>query len=606
MSEARRDPRRGPAKQYPPLILAGLVMLGLLAVLPSALNLPQSNPSETLEYAPVPPESDDQPPPPAGNLSSLGLPSGRGIGSEPALGDASDAGDAGAAPGGVGKNPSTKRCVGNPPRQTEDPLSPPCVAHFAGDNGGATYQGVTADEVRILFYVDWCSGLGSRGSDDDDNEGEYFDLAAPPPPEGDQDYWVEFARLYQRYFNERFQTYGRFVHFWVYCSAAGATDERRRADAAENYARIKPFAVIVSDHFAGRGTAYIEVMARRGVLNFGSYEQRPAALFNKFAGRIWGFDPSVEQQVRQFASYVCNQVVPFNTSFADPSLNGRPRKLGLIYTTSSRHSYKGLFARLARDEIRRCGGDFVAEATFASCCSIQPPPSGEYVAAMDEFRSKGVTTVIWGQGFNKEFTHAAAQIGYFPEWVVAGDRLTEDIVAGKYQERRNWSQAVVVTNVPLVGPRRQEQCFLALQEVEPGFPFANSSLPCLAYPSFRQLFIGIQVAGPRLTPANVDRGFHAIPDLPSPGPAVPSCFYEPADYTCVKDSVPLYWDPSAESPYSGVPGCYRAPRGGERTVRDEWRHEEASSYRSADDPCNGYTTGDYLDPSPGPESPPVQ
>ena len=52
------------------------------------------------------------------------------------------------------KTPSTKRCVGKPPRQTEDPLAPPCVASFAGDNFGVTYQGVTKDEISVLFYFD--------------------------------------------------------------------------------------------------------------------------------------------------------------------------------------------------------------------------------------------------------------------------------------------------------------------------------------------------------------------------------------------------------------------------------------------------------------------
>ncbi len=33
-----------------------------------------------------------------------------------------------------------RRCVGDPPRQTEDPQSPPCVNYFAGENGGATYM----------------------------------------------------------------------------------------------------------------------------------------------------------------------------------------------------------------------------------------------------------------------------------------------------------------------------------------------------------------------------------------------------------------------------------------------------------------------------------
>ncbi len=599
-----RPARQGPTRAYPPLIMSGVATLLLLTALPSALTIPDSEPTETLEYAPVPPDDADAYG--TGSLSALGVGSSVSLGrstssvvhDEPSVGHPQRA---------SGKSPGTKRCVGSPPRQTEDLLSPPCVAHFSGDNGGATYQGVTAVEVRVLLYIDRCTGIGTRGLDTENDAGVYFDLAEPPPPGGDEDYWVEFGRVYQRYFNDRFQTYGRFVHFWIYCSYPGASDEQRRSEAADNFAQIRPFAVIVSDPIDRRATPYIEAMARKGVLNFGSFDQRPAALFEKFRGRIWGFEPSIEQQVRQFSSYVCRQVVPFRTSFADPSLNGRPRKLGLIYTTDVRVHYKALFAKLAREQIARCGGEFVEEATFPVCCVIRPSSvSQDRLAAMERFRSAGVTTVIWGQGLDNEFSQAAGQLGYYPEWIVAGDREIEDIVTAKYNDPRVWAKAVVVTNVPLVGTRREEQCYQALQEAEPGFPFANSSLPCLTYSNLRQLFIGIQVAGPRLTPASVDRGFHAIPPLPSPDPSIPACFYDLGDFTCVKDSVPLYWDSDAESPYSGRPGCYRAPRAGGRTVQDEWTHEEAFSYRSLEDPCNGYTTGDFLDASPGPESPPVQ
>ncbi|HUR49567.1 MAG TPA: hypothetical protein VMY88_08605, partial [Acidimicrobiales bacterium] len=144
-----RAARKPGIRDYVPLALASVMMLGLLAVLPSALNLPQTTPSETLEYAPVPPE-DDITTPPSGNLSSLGLGSSSSLGS---TGETAGPPPDLTGPGGKPlKTPSTKRCVGSPPRQTEDPLSPPCVASYTGDNGGATYKGVTADEIRGIYF----------------------------------------------------------------------------------------------------------------------------------------------------------------------------------------------------------------------------------------------------------------------------------------------------------------------------------------------------------------------------------------------------------------------------------------------------------------------
>src|SRR5437763_1340917 len=68
--------RRRWTRGYPPLLLLALAIVTVVLVLPSSLNLPQSNPSTVLEFAPVPPQ-DKNPPPVTGNLSSLGLGSSR-------------------------------------------------------------------------------------------------------------------------------------------------------------------------------------------------------------------------------------------------------------------------------------------------------------------------------------------------------------------------------------------------------------------------------------------------------------------------------------------------------------------------------------------------
>jgi len=61
---------------------------------------------------------------------------------------------------GIGGNPKQFQCYGNPPRQTEDPSSPPCVPFFQGDNFGATYQGITKNEIKVLVYMD-IAGYGA-------------------------------------------------------------------------------------------------------------------------------------------------------------------------------------------------------------------------------------------------------------------------------------------------------------------------------------------------------------------------------------------------------------------------------------------------------------
>ena len=612
MAIAARPTGRRPGRDYPPLLAAALAMLLLLAIFPSALNLPQSSPAETLEYAPVPPEDQQAVDPPSGNFSSLGLGSSSSVGTD--AGPSDDLGPGGAVGGRSIKVASTKRCVGNPPRQTEDPMSPPCVGSFSGDNFGATHQGVSADEVRVLIYLDaGCAKdeVGSRGVVRRECN-QYTDLAEPSEDPQTESYPIAALRLYQRYFNERFQTYGRFVHFYAFTGAFPSTPESARADAAANYAKLKPFAVLVFDRIDGEGQAYSEVMASKGVLNFGGSFERLAATYRKFPGLLWSYAPSLDESAAKFVDYVCTKVVGKPVAVGDPTRIGSERRLALVRPPQALGSSGHPFSDLVKAGIEGCGGTFLADHTqnvggaiFSNNGQTGSGSNNQTIVA--DLVTKNVTTVIWLQNFETGLTKQAGQTGYLPEWVLAANGDTADIVMGKYQDQNVFQHAWIVTNEVLEGPRRNEPCVAALKEADPGFAFQDTSLPCGMYRDIRQLFTGIQVAGPRLTVDRLDRGFHAIPPQPSTHPGQPSCFYRANDFTCVKDSIPMWWDPSATSPYSSAAGCWRVPQGGRRHLAGDWPPTNIDTERNrSTDPCNAYTSGRFLDPSPGPESAPPQ
>jgi hypothetical protein len=433
------DPRRR-LRELPPLVSTVVVLLVLLTVLPSALNRPANDPPQAAEYAPVPPDGDAAPAA-GGNLSSLGL-AGTG-----ALGGDLGAGDQSVEVGGVSrKAPSTKRCVGNPPRQTEDPLSPPCVAHFAGDNFGSTYTGVTGAEVRVLFYVGGDSYVTSTGTQSEPPN-VYRDLAEPP--RDDDTMMVRILRNWQRFFNDRYQTYGRFVHFFMYTSDESTpTPEARRADAAQNFASIKPFAVVTALP-AGNEVPYIETLAGRGVLNFGSLGGRQASFFAAHPKLLWGYPPSVEQQAHHFSSFLCTQVVPHPTSFSgNEGDNGRPRKFGLLSTTDETKPGLQRLRELVEREVEQCGGRFVARASFPSAGNIIVPVNEAATSrsaatqAMAQFRDAGVTTIIWPGGYETLNSSAAASISYRPEWIVAGDGWHDGGLSSQQQDQSVWQNAV--------------------------------------------------------------------------------------------------------------------------------------------------------------------
>lgn len=564
-------------------------MVVLIVVLPSALNLPQSNPNTVPEFAPVP--SDEGAPQAGDNFSSLGVVSGGGGTSQSSLSDEVLTGTA--------KRPSTKRCVGNPPRQTSDPLSPPCVAFFEGNNGGETYTGVSKAEVQVL-WIAFQATAESGGGQCQTSRG-----CEPPPPlgyvdvNGDDDFiYTRMIRLYQRHFNNRYQTYNRFVHFWIYYGN-GTSPSQRRAEAEDNFKRIHPFAVL---DFKQRSPDYLQAMAQKGVMNFlpsGTFTlagQRSQYL-SQFPGLVWGYDPTVEIRARNFASYVCSQVVPFKTSFggndADPDArihNGQPRRLGLLWSSSPGSSQLKTYADIVRRDVNSCGGNIVEDRNFAYwcpdiACSVQDPtPAAQNIA---QFKSQGVSTIIWPGGPDGHHSNAAAKIGYFPEVILGGDNYIEATFQGQWQDKAFWQRAYAVTTYPKQNPFDETPCMQAAYDADPNASRQDvRDFGCKYFDAIRQLFTGIQVAGARLTPAAMDKGYHSIPSIRSTDPRVPSCFYEPDDYTCAKDATAEWWDPAGDDPENSNPGCWRLIQGGKRYLPGTWPNVDVPSLKANNDPCN--------------------
>ncbi len=581
------------ARKYPPLITILVALMLAIAVLPSALNLPQTNPTQTLEYAPVPPEESDDPPP-AGNLSSLGLGQSSGV-AEDAEGGEGPGGTLPPLPGGKGVNPTTKRCVGNPPRQTEDPTSPPCVAYFEGDNFGATYQGVTRDEVRILVYLSGNVIHSSSSKRERSPQGEYFDLLEPP--KDDEFLAVKGMRGWQRYFNDRFQTYGRFVHFFMYFDRQESSPEARRADAADNYARVKPFAVLTDVAFGGNEVDYVSEMARRGVLNFGTLTGKSQDFFRRFPKLVWGFDPTIEYQADAFATYVCQKVVGKPAVRAGNSASGnmqnRPRKLGLFHTSDENHTDRIKLAEIVQQKVEACGGEIEATATFPVCCyttdTRQSPD--EASANMAQFSGAGITTILWPGGIESNHANAAASQGYQPEWIVLGDDLLDG--NGPNRMARNGpafdDRAFLITPEIYDPPRAQQRCYQAYREADRQLPEPDLAYVCEYYRNLFQLFTGIQVAGPRLGPSSVDKGYHAIPAVKSKDNQSPACFYNPGDYTCVKDNQIEIWDDQAVPPGENRTGCWRIIQNAARYIHPDWPPGNIDSNLNQLGPCNSYS-----------------
>jgi len=610
--------RSGWLKNYPPLITFLLAVMIAVLVLPSSLNLPNSNPSTVLEYAPVPPE-DDTPSPPEGNISQLGLGSSSGLTT-----GQKDGPGAGSKPGGKGDKPITKKCVGKPARQAEDPNAPPCVPYFEGDNGGQTWQGVTAKEIVVIVYADrFITSGGSSGGETSPTANTYCDVDKPPDTENTcaardggsglavkqprrDHFQVQIVRAYSKYFNERFQTYDRRVHFYIFWTNANSASTRR-ADASANWERYKPFAAIQIPAFGGYDDAYTEAVVKRSIMSFGALLPRANSYFRANAPYIWNFWPDVEHWADQYTSYICQKVAPYPVQHAGQGVeNGGPRKFGFMYTIDPRFPALTYFANLVRAGIKSCPNGhsvtIAAEAPFSRhqyAIDNNSKALTEARTNVAEMQKAGVTSIIWAGGYETQHSLAAYDAKWFPEWIVAGDQWQDTIVNGRFQQQDVWNKhAWLMTNFLREDKQEEAPCRQAYLEADPHGDEEDSA--CDLYRSMFMLFKAIQVAGPYLQPETVDQGQHAIPRTKSPSPFVASCFYDPGDFTCVKDAREAWWDKDAPDP-DGDPdekGCWRMVRDGKRYLAGEWEGED-DVMDNPSDPCdnqgNSYDIHPYGD-----------
>jgi len=490
----------------------------------------------------------------------------------------------------------TKRCVGDPPRQTEDPLSPPCVAHFDGDNFGATYRGVHEDQIVVVMQHSggYCEGPTSRGPQRDCRPyDEYYDLWEPVEP--DDPYLVRTVKPMQDHFNERYQLYGRRLRVWVYFGTVDGPDytpEISRAEARQNIADLDPFAVISTQ------AAYREEAAGAGVLVFGGRFGQAEELYLRNPGRIWGYQPSVEQQARLWADFVCTKVVPYPVSFSGNGDNAQPRVLGMLHQPSWEDAE--LHYRTARDLIEDCGGHIAVDGTYTYSGYVFAGESnaGEAAANIATFQAEGVTTILWAWGWETGHGKAAGRVNYRPEWILGGDTKHEGQQNASLQEQSVWDgHAWVVTHLPFVDTVEGTTCYRAIQEVDPGMPEEDHDSVCRYYGNLfddlRMISIGAQVAGPRLTPESMERGFRAIPAIRSTDPSVPACFFEPGDYTCIKDGMAMWWDASGaarEGRSSSWPGCWLLAEGGARYFPGTWPEGDVLTMQDhAATRCSGHS-----------------
>lgn len=466
-----------------------------------------------------------------------------------ATGDGGTTGATGDGSGGVAAAAGVTPCPQADRQVPGDPYSPPCLA-FSGDNGGATANGVTNEAVRVSFRV-----LDERGFQQTLAELAGASLSDTP------DSVRRTVEGLADYFNQRFQFYGRNIEIVFYDGVGSNTNElvgKGRAQAEQDAQNVGTMGVFAD--LSATSEPYTNALCNQGVIALGNpYLSRQ--YHDERGPCAWSLAVNGTEVAEFAAEFAAKRLAGGTADFAGGSIQGAPR---VIATLAPNNPWYQESVEVSRGRFQELSGQ-------------APGPNYQYLLDLAQLSNQaseliprmaadGVTTVICGCDpiFPVFLSGVAARENYFPEFIIAGTALTDADVVGQLWNQQFASHAFGVSPLEAFTPPTQTIAYQAFKSVRPDEEPAFSV--DLIYYQMYELAIGLQMAGPNLTPDTYQQGMYDYP--PQSGP-YGLWDFGPGDHTSADDVREIYWDPTAVSPYNGRPGTYVGVNGGQRYQRDQ-------------------------------------
>ncbi len=423
-----------------------------------------------------------------------------------------------------------KSCVGEPLRQIEDPQSPPCVASWQGDNGGATATGVTRSTINIVMP----------------------ELANASDDPGLLD-------ALQRFFNARFMFYGRSIHI----SQSGPVNgddcdyptQRSYADGV-----IGPGNLFASMWYSGcGGWAYMDELAHHGVISAAAYPGLFESYMTQERPYVWDYQMEMGRLRATMGEYACKRLAGGNAVHGGPTVKSMPRVFGAIIESTNTYPADSDPTPL-ESGLAECG---VKLKTYFTTNGFQSTTQ-----AAGQMKDAGVTTVICfclPSTDTETISNSAAGQGYFPEWLLSSDFLGDSTDGlGKWWNQSELPFVFGLTFVPRQLRVTNEPARWAQtgggDTVDPSSDPGEYSHRNDNYRSLLLLASGIQMAGPNLTPQTFEAGLErTVFPNPDPGLMAGHVGFGGGSHSMTLDAAEWWWSNQAPSPYSGEPPgslCY--------------------------------------------------
>ncbi len=471
----------------------------------------------------------------AGSSGGTGGATGAGVPGAPAKGD-------------------TSHCKAG--RQFAGTLTPPpCVAKWTGgsNNGGATYRGVSAKTVKIVYF---------REKDNPVVKGllQSQDLYSEP---ADQQRFLQAA---ETFLNKHYELFGRKVELSFYrspCQAAPPDPTCFRTDAKNLVAQEKPFAVFYDNNT--NTPAFFDELSQLGVINFGGWHFQDS--FNT-AHRPYHYDVYMggDFQATLTGEYWCKKLAGKKAKFAGtPDLQAKVRKAVVSYPQTEVNVAP---ARRLQEIMRKCGTE-VVDLPYSPDTTTAAQQSRSQI---QKAKDSGATSYLYfADPIAPAFgTNQMTQQAWFPEHVLVGSGLIDYDKLARLYDQQQWVHAFGPSDLPNPDALGKSDAGVVWRDSgNSGTPYASANLP---WSYLASLGCGIQMSGPTLNPGTFERALlgGSCDGRYRDQPKTTFVHFARGDYTAISDAREVYWDPNATSEIDGKAGAYIPLNKGRRYAIGEW------------------------------------
>jgi hypothetical protein len=461
----------------------------------------------------------------------------------------------GPAPAAVAETADRRHCTKDGLQHDVTFYAPPCVAKWAGGpNGGATYQGVTEKEIKVVWFRERANEqvaaiLATQG------------LAAPVEEQR------AFVQAALKFIHQRYELYGRRINLTYYeapsdlCPQTPPRPETCR-EAARRVIAMKPFMIFW-------GTSLYSVIfdefARAGIIALGGWHFDQNS-FNTRRPFRYDFVMDGTRSAQVIGDYYCKKLANKPASHSGQVIHSSigvrgqaQRKLGIIVPDDPANvsTARGLSAMVSKCD----GGRTPPVISYES--NIERAAE-QTTATTAKLISEKVTTVtcmcdpiapVFGtKGFTSQ--------GYFPELLMSGMAFSDYDIVGRLYDERQMAHAFGPSHLFEFVPFDLQDHSKAYRS---GGGQGQACSTCGIHWGYMSLMASmLQGAGPNLNPLTVERFLLSLPGRGGV-PLYPLIKFGPGDYTGIHDTREVFWSASAISKIDGKPGAFVSIDGGRRT-----------------------------------------